>query len=56
MAAKHREEMKRPDLVFLTLENKEKIEGIVAGRIKKVRCPSCNYDSFGPHECPAIEK
>lgn len=49
------EQMKKPDLVFLTKENEDKVKRVVDKAAKaeeQVRCKSCAAIVCGPHDCP----
>lgn len=41
--------MKKPDLVFLTKENEERVKRAAEG--KGFRCEDCGYAVTGPHDC-----
>lgn len=55
VAANFREQMLKPDLVFLTEHNKEKIERMIK-RGDEARCEICGKLVAGPHECEIIKK
>lgn len=50
------EQMRKPDLVFLTKENEDKVKRITekaaADTLESVRCKSCEALVSGPHDCP----
>lgn len=57
LAEQYKEQMAKPDLVFLTKDNEDKVNKL-AGKavseeeLEKARCKSCAALVTGPHDCP----